>query len=91
VSWLAACCPVDFRCNPVVTDPDPILERIVVHLPLKVMTATRVLRALAAEFPDGRWVDDPDGHLAIEVPVADPDDPAMERVRIDEPADGGRQ
>jgi hypothetical protein len=71
-----------------VTDTDPILDRVVVHLPLKVTTLTRVLRALAAEFPEGRWVDDPGGHLAIEVPVADPDVPAMERLRID---DGGRR
>jgi hypothetical protein len=65
-------------------------ERIVVHLPMRLTTVTRVLGALAAEFPEGRWVDDPGGHLAIEVPVADPDDPAMERVRIDDvPAEGG--
>ena len=62
------------------------------RLPLRLTTVTRLLGALAAEFTDGRWVDDPDGHLAIEVPVADPDDPAMERVRIDEPqVDGSRQ
>lgn len=50
---------------------DDLVDRIVVSLPLRVPTLVRVLSALAGEFPDGRWVDDPDGHLAIEVPVPD--------------------
>jgi hypothetical protein len=70
---------------------DTLLDRIVVRLPLSISTVVRVLRTLAGEFPEGRWVDDPGGHMAIEVPVTDADDPTMERVRIDEPADGGRQ
>jgi hypothetical protein len=65
-------------------------ERIVVQLPLHLATVVRLLEALAGEFPEGRWVDDPDGHLAIEVPVAEPDDAALERVRNDDAqADGG--
>jgi hypothetical protein len=66
------------------------VERIVVQLPLRVTTVTRLLGVLAAEFPTGRWVDHPDGHLAIEVPKDEPDDEHLTMVRIDDlPGAGG--
>lgn len=60
------------------------VERIVVQLPLRVTTVTRLLSVLAAEFPNSRWVDHPDGHLAIEVPKDEPDGDDLTMVRIDD-------
>jgi hypothetical protein len=78
----------DTSRRPVNTDH---VERIVVQLPLRVTTVSRLLGVLVAEFPEGRLVDDPDGHLAIEVPTDELDDDALTRVRIDDaPADGAR-
>jgi hypothetical protein len=72
-------------------DGDGNSERIVVRLPLRLTTVTRLLGALAAEFTDGRWVDDPDGHLAIEVPKDVPDDEHLTMVRIDDVPGAGER
>jgi hypothetical protein len=51
---------------------DPLLERVVVRLPLSVPTVIRLLGALGQEFPGVRLVGDPAGaDLVFEVPVDD--------------------
>jgi hypothetical protein len=78
-------------------------DLIAVRMPMRIDVMVRVMRVLAAEFPDALWVDDPEGrgHFTIDVSGStapgdregeadedDDDDPEDDVGRVDGGHDG---